>query len=378
METLDRALAWQTAEPIRVQRPGSPEHGGILHGFDQRRGGPLGLYTEITGYAVSLFTFLLGLGGYEKLRMATMEASDYLLRIQDRSGAFPHLPDPRAVDGPWSAYSFDVAACIVGLARCGKLLQGRRYLDSAASAARWLLGLQRPDGSFFAMMDKGGGLRDPGGFYGDGSCIHAKNAIALLELHAATGREEYRRAAERVCDYTLALQSTDGAFRSRPGSPDVFTHAHAYACEGLLYSGVILGEDRFKAAARKGVAWLANHQQDDGGWLSHYNSRPLTRRRVVDAILRPRPSDAAAQSARLFSLMSVMGEGGVAGEGGNDHEGARRAAIGFLLRCQEAGGGFHYRRTRFGLSPFLDTWSAQFAVQAFVWDTRPALVGELF
>ena len=327
MEALDKAIAWQTAEPIRVDRPGSPGHGGILHGIDTRRGQPLGLYTEITGYAVSLFTFLLRIGRVDIQREAAMEAADYLVSIQDETGAYPHLPDPAERHGAWSAYSFDVAACIVGLARLHGLCPGKGYLDSAALATRWLLGLQRPDGSFCAMMVKGGGLRDPGGFFGDGSCIHAKNAIALLEMHAATGREEYRQAASKVCERTLSLQAPDGAFWSGPAARYVFSHAHAYACEGLLYAGIVLGEQRF--------------------------------------------CDAAAQAARLFRLEGSR-------FGGTDHDASRRSAIDFLLRCQDAGGGFHYRRTRFGLSPFMSTWSAQFAAQALAWDSAPASVGDLF
>ena len=85
-EALDRAIAWQTSAPIRVDRPGTPDHGAFLHGFDNRRGGPLGIYTEITGYAVSLFTCLFRLGRSEHLR-AAMEAADYLVRIQQKSGS---------------------------------------------------------------------------------------------------------------------------------------------------------------------------------------------------------------------------------------------------------------------------------------------------
>jgi prenyltransferase beta subunit len=366
MEALERAIAWQTAEPIRVDRPGSPGHGAVLHGIDKRRGRPLGLYTEITGYAVSLFTFLLRLGQSNIHRKAAMDAADYLVRIQQESGAYPHLPDPADRDAPWSAYSFDVAACIVGLARFDRVCPGKGYLDSAMAAARWLLGLQRADGSFFAMMVKGGELRDPEGFFGDGSCIHAKNAIALLELHAASGREEYRRAALKVCEHTLALQAPDGAFWSGPGARYVFSHAHAYACEGLLFAGAILREERFAVAARRGIDWLAGAQEHDGGWLSYYKTPAASRRRVVDAILRPRQSDAAAQAVRLFCLT------------GRTHEARTRAAVDFLLQCQHASGGFHYRRTRFGYSPFLNTWSAQFAVQALTWGSSPADAVDLF
>ena len=363
-EALDKAIAWQTTAPIRVERLDSTGHGAILHGFDERRGGPLGIYTEITGYAVSLFIFLFRLGREEHQKMAT-SAADYLVRIQQKSGEYPQLPDPADEQGSSSAYSFDVAACIVGLARLNMVYPGGGYIDSALAAARWLLTLQRPDGSFFAMMVNGE-RRDPGGFYGDGSCIHAKNAIALLELHAASGNEEYRRAARRVCEHTLTLQASDGAFRCGPEVPYIFSHAHAYACEGLLYAGAILGEERFTLAAHRGIDWLARNQEDDGGWLSYHKVPGVSRIRVLAAIQRPAPSDAAAQAARLFHLA------------GRQHAANRHAAIGFLLECQDTGGGFHHRRTRFGYSSFLSTWSAQFAAQALAWESAQARISDLF
>jgi hypothetical protein len=107
-------------------------------------------------------------------------------------------------------------------------------------------------------------------------------------------------------------------------------------------------------------------QEKDGGWLSHHKTRLFSRRWMVDALLRPRPSDAAAQAVRLFSLV------------GTEHDRGRRLALGFLLSCQDAAGGFHYRRTRRGLSPFLSTWSAQFAAQALAWNSSPAAVEDLF
>jgi len=367
-----RAIAWLTTSPIRVDHPGAPGHGAILHGIDQRRG-PMGLYTEITGYAVSLFASLMpgaqG-GALQTLERAATDAADYLVGIQDKDGAYPHLPDSGARGGagagPWSAYSFDVAACIVGLARLHKAVPDRGYLDSATRAGRWLMGLQRDDGSYVALQRQDGQRPDPGGFYGTGSCIHAKNAIALLELHAATGEPALLRAAEAVCERTLALQAEDGAFWCSPSARYVFSHAHAYACEGLLYAGTVLDAGRLTDSARRGIDWLSRRQGGDGAWLSHHKTKLASRRGLAGALLRPRPTDAAAQAARLFSLA------------GPEHDASRRAALAFVLSCQVPGGGFHYRRTLFGDSPFLNTWSAQFAAQALTWDAAPARAGDLF
>src|SRR5262249_4802946 len=240
-----------------------------------------------------------------------------------------------------------------------------RYLRSGLAAGEWLLGMQRSDGSFSAMALRGRGMKDPGGFFGDGSCIHAKNAIAFLELHAMTGREHFREAAARACRYTLSLQDTDGACWSRPDRSGVFTHAQCYACEGLLFAGHALGQAGYAAAAGRGIQWLADTQGSDGAWLASHKTA-WSRRGTLESIRRPRPSDAAAQAARLFSLTAPR------------YEQKPLSALQVLMGCPKGKGAFSYHRTPFGGTHELSLWSAQCAIQALVWDARSAAIEDLF
>jgi hypothetical protein len=362
-----KALAWHLAPPIRIARPGTRANGAFLHGLDSRSGEPLGVYTEITGYAISLLVFLARTTGDPGLLDSARESADYLIRIQSPEGAFPDLPDPSNPTSDARLFTFDTAICATGLARLYRAVGEDRYRESALAAGRWLLRMRAPDGSFLAQALENGSVQDPGGFYGDGSCIHAKVAMALLELHDVTAIPELRAAAVGVCDHTLRLQDPDGGFFSRPSRRYIFTHAHGYACEGLIHAGTLLAEGRYLESARRGIEWLARKQEPDGGWLSNYRTSFLSpRRRVETAVLRPEPSDATAQAARLFAL---------AGPG---FDLPRRAAIHFLLSCQAPGGGFFHRRTRLGSSRYLYTWCAQFAIQALTWTGHPSRAAELF
>jgi prenyltransferase beta subunit len=357
-----KALSWHCTS-VCVTDPESSTCGAILHGFEGRSGKPLDVYTEATGYAISLFHFLARTRGDAPLLAMAKVAAQFLLRIQANEAAYPQLLNEAAA--PARLYAFDNAVCIVGMVRLQRATGDERYLRSAIAAGEWLLGMQRPDGSFSAMALRGGGMEDPGGFFGDGSCIHAKNAIAFLELHAMTGREQFREAAARACRYTLSLQDTDGAFCSRPDRRYIFTHAHCYACEGLLYAGHALGEPAYTAAAGRGIQWLADAQGSDGAWLaSHETAWSL--RGTLESIRRPRPSDAAAQAARLFSLTAPR------------YEQNRLSALKFLMGCQKNNGAFAYQRTTFGYTHELYTWCAQFAIQALAWDTGRAAIEDLF
>jgi len=356
-EALKRAIEWQVTAPIRIVDRGSTFHGAIRRGVDRRTGKPMEAYTEITGYAISLFEFLRRGRRDARLPDAARDAAEYLLRVQSPQGAYADRE---------RLYSFDTAMGIVGMARLAGASGETRYLDSALAAGRWLLGMQRPDGSFRAMSAEGREAADPGGFFGDGSCIHAKHAIALLELHAVTKETHCQEAARRVCAYTITLQEGDGFVWSTPGRDYVFTHAHAYACEGLIHAGSALGEPRFTEAATKGIEWLAANQRRDGGWSSHYERSRSSGRWVLDALRDPRPCDATSQAARLFRLA------------GDEYEAHRRRALRFMLECQSPEGGFSYLRTRLGLSRMQYTWCAQFAAQALAWNSEPARVSDLF
>jgi hypothetical protein len=357
-----KALSWHSTS-VFVTDSESSKCGAILHGFDGRSGKPLDVYTEATGYAISLFHFLARTRDDAPLLAMAKEAAEFLMRIQAGGAAYPQPSNGAAA--PARLYAFDNAVCIVGMARLLRATGDERYLRSALVAGEWLLGMQRPDGSFSAMALRGGRMEDPGAFFGDGSCIQAKIAIAFLELHAMTGREQFREAASRVCRYTLSLQDTDGAFWSRPDRREVFTHAHCYACEGLLFAGHGLGESRYTTAAGRGIQWLADAQGSDGAWLASYKTA-WSLRGTLESIRRPRPSDAAAQAARLFSLTAPR------------YEPNRLSALQFLLGCQKSNGAFSYQRTTFGYTHELYTWCAHFAIQALAWDTRSAAIEDLF
>jgi len=363
---IDRAIAWHRSDAIRVVDARSPSRGAFRHGFDAARRRPLGIYTEITGYGVSLFVFLKRAREDRSFLDVAEEAGDFLVRIQAADGSFPDSRDPADPAVPRKHFSFDTAACVVGLARLARSTGHTRHAEAAARAGPWLLRMQRPDGSFCAMTDHDLRLEDPGGFFGDGSCIHAKNAIALLELRALTGEDRYRDAAARCCDHTISLQDGDGAFFCTPRRDEVFTHAHAYACEGLLYAGRALGEGRYVSAAELGARWLQGSQRRGGGWPARAKLTGPARERVAHALVGPLPADAAAQAVRLFALL------------GSPFDDARRRAVRFLAGFQGRAGGLAYRRTRLGYSSMLYTWPTQFAIQGFTWDGVAATIHDLF
>jgi uncharacterized protein YyaL (SSP411 family) len=359
------AIKWLTSEPVLVTSETETD-GSFLRGVEGRRGKSLGIYTEITGYAVSLFTYLYQITTEKRFLDIATRAARFLLAVQAPAGGYYDWSDHPHDENRKKLYAFDTAMCMVGLLRLDGCTGFTEFAEGARTAGEWLLKMQRPDGSFAAMVGEDVGAVNPGHFFSDGSCIHAKNSLALLELYRKTGRTQFREAAIRACDYAMGLQASDGAFWAVPKRDYVFTHAHCYACEGLLYTGQVAEEPRFVRAAEKGIEWLASVQEADGGWRSSYKQALFTRHRLATLVRSPRASDASAQAARLFRLM------------GDRYLAPYQSAVAFLHRSQASDGGWYYLKTRSGYSSFVCTWATQFAIQALTWNTLPASVEDLF
>ncbi len=363
----------------RVSARGDPCYGAFRRGVVGQHSTPLGAYTEITGYGLSLLSFLVeqlaGALPLDRTKLTSgvvRPSADFLFRVQRGDGAYGEwTPSAKCSDEMW-AYSFDTAVCARGLIAAYRLTEDERYLRSAIAAGQWLLSMQKPDGTFYS-LSLGARERpvDAGGFFGDGSVIQAKIGMVLTELWVLTGEEGFRLAAARTCESAGRLQRADGAFWATRERSYVFSHAHCYACEGLLYVGSLLQRGDLEEAASRGVRWLASRFVEEGRLMSRYHisAKPdFWRVRISQAIKRHEPFDALAQSARLFLVLNSDGE----------FRSACTVAFKRLLCFQQPDGGFAYMRTRFGRSHERYTWPAQFAVQALAWMLVPPRIHDLF
>jgi hypothetical protein len=125
------------------------------------------------------------------------------------------------------------------LAEAGRLLDRRDLIDRAQALARFLLDVMTRDGRLCHAW-RAGILRSEG-FLAD----HAQAGLGLVELHAATGDQQWLQAAHRLAEQIVERfhDATDGFFDSEPGSlplraRDLFDGAvpsgTAAACELLL------------------------------------------------------------------------------------------------------------------------------------------------
>lgn len=101
---------------------------------------------------------------------------------------------------------------------------------------------------------------------------HVYNTRATWPLLAAglvAGERRLVAAARRHLDWALTQQTSSGWFRTNAFVPgrSPFTHTIAYAMRGLLESAVLLREDKYMAAALRAGRGVAAAQRTDG-WLA--------------------------------------------------------------------------------------------------------------
>jgi len=319
-KTQESILSWTVDSGVYIGDINHPAYGGVHAGYDTKLKKWLFIYNEIIGYTISMLCMLYRMTGQPQYLDRAKASALFLLRhqISKDSGYvagsfceglnFPDLgPMPRC-------YSFDTAMCIQGLLDLYQITGEKALLEAAEAAGKWLLSMQDLSGFFLSFCDVETSRRGDSGpfFYQDKGCLHAKHAIALLKLHAANGNPKYQIAAEKVCDWVLSLQDSDGAFWANTTHSYVYVHAHCYATEGLFFASEKLKIPAYSNAVTHACDWLDAKIDTRDGILGTHKARngfrPIeakTSKHLFKLLRRVFPrqeiaTDATIQSARLF------------------------------------------------------------------------------
>ncbi|MGH2874089.1 MAG: hypothetical protein ACRDL5_16705, partial [Solirubrobacteraceae bacterium] len=131
----------------------------------------------------------------------------------------------------------------------------------ALRMADWLCVVQMDDGAVLSGLL--GAPRGPAVF-NTGQAV-----FGWVAAHERTGEDRYATAASRACEWLLACQDADGAWRR---NLSLMTSAPVHTYNGrcawaLIYAAQALGEPRFAESAHAASEWVLG-QQNDVGWFS--------------------------------------------------------------------------------------------------------------
>ncbi len=255
------------------------------------------------------------------------KAADWLMGAQVTSGGDWQVKAKNTAPGGW-AFEFansiypdidDTAEALIALNRV-ELPDSRRQKEAIRRGAEWILGVQSKNGGW-AAFDKDNTRRAVAEmpFADFGEMIDPPSADVTAHVVEALSRLGYPQDAQplrKAIEYLWSEQETDGSWFGRWGVNYIYgTGAVLPALESARND---MGGER----VRRAVAWLADHQNEDGGWGETCAS-------YADPTLAGKGPSAASQTA--WALLALM----AAGEWESE---AVRRGIRYLTSTQQADG----------------------------------------
>jgi hypothetical protein len=303
---LEAAVRWLCLTHDVTGRRGSSKGFSLLHGWRPA-------YPETTGYVIGTLLDHAAKTDEEELRRRAREMGDWEIEVQNPDGG---VMEGAFASPPTKSVVFNTGMGIFGWVDLHEAFGDERYLEAGRRAGRFLAGVQHDDGTWQGEHT----------LHANPHTYHSRVDWALLRLAQATGDDELRTAAVRNLDWVLSTQQENGWFEwcnFRAGDlPN--SHGLAYTMRGLLESSVLLGDERYLAAALRtahamlgvfrrlkrlpgtydrdwnpGVDWVCvtGLAQTGGVWLRLYQE-------TGDAVLRQAGIEAVEQAAALQSRSS--------------------------------------------------------------------------
>jgi hypothetical protein len=320
-QRLKRALVWLLDSGIQ-QAPGTSDAGGVWAWIDEDTRKPSYLYSEITGYFLSLCVQIhrqladLDPGSETERRARWLgraeAAAAWLLDCaQDKSGAIlsrKYLDAQAEARDPWSFAGgrvafFDCAMVGFGLVQLARATGEPRWLEGAERIGAYLLAQHETadHGHRFAAFDVHAGVPVAEGtrwsqHFGP---FELKSALFLDSLADATQDTKYRGLLERILEYAVASQHPSGRFPTHPRGESTHLHPHCYTIEGLLYLVVARGRSELLPRVERALDWMFSTCLVGDTPLEQWSERSET-------VIPGTRSDALAQALRAYEIVKGL------------------------------------------------------------------------
>jgi hypothetical protein len=268
--SLAAALGWLRDSGIQAGAGAGADAGGVYAWLDGATGRPSYLYSEITGYFITLCVKLDRLGlGADWLPRARAAATWIVERAEDPR-------EPGAILGRRHADPADEAADEFSFAR------RRVPFFDAAIAGYGLVALHRADGDprWLAAARRIAAFLERA-FLAGGPPAHAtwdlaagapvapgprwsrhfgpfelKAALFLDALAAVTGEARLAAHVDAILARALAAQQPDGRFPTHPDGDATHLHPHCYTLEGLAALIARRGRRDLAGPLARGATWM--------------------------------------------------------------------------------------------------------------------------
>lgn len=248
---LKGAIDWLCrAQDVRADHS---DAGGVAAGWSFEDGWLPG-YPETTGYIIETFLAAAPVLERPALIDRAQRMIDWELSLQAPDGAFPgHFGEPGS-----HPVIFNQGQIMHGLVAGYTQTARQDCLEAGLRAAKWLVAQQDADGCYRKFEHNG-----------VPHVYNTRSVWALAAMGVIADETEFIAAARRNLDWALTQQTASGWFSTNAFVPGrhPFTHTIAYAIRGFIEVGVLLGEQRYLQAAEAAARGIMAVQREDG-WLA--------------------------------------------------------------------------------------------------------------
>ncbi|HEU5120572.1 MAG TPA: hypothetical protein VFT71_06265 [Candidatus Nitrosocosmicus sp.] len=290
-DIIDHSIKWLLFSDIRVKE-GKDQ--GALYGWKDLTDSSLPfIYSEIVGYAITCYSWIYR----EKENKLALDAAEEGYQWIRNNLNNNLLPAGKINENNYfvlkgdlqnQIYSFDNGMIIAGLLNLHKINQNSEILNLALIMADELIDKFWKEDRMVALLDASFNQTD----YGKGKWstisgpYHTKIVFGLIKLFKATGNTRYRDISCLLCDFGLKMQDKDGHFITNEDKDLTFLHPHLYSCEGLLYSGIELMENKYFEASLRGLEWTIKLMEANNGLLPRSTKENVEQSDCIAQLLR--------------------------------------------------------------------------------------------
>ena len=231
-------------------------------------------YPEITGYGLTLLTYLHKLEGDNHYLAKAEVAADWIINkvIDDDGGCFscfPYISEYKKNEGV--KFTFDSGIILNGLVNLYRHTGEKKYLEASKKIGNWMLSMQNPDGSFIPYRDAVGQNKNTMETWSTQSGSYlSKVCIGLLNLYDIIGDENLIVGVKQSLRDSNKWRQANGRFRTYADYDSSNFHPHCYSCESYFVAGQFFDDIKHLKIATEGSKFLLHNLSTDGKIPRHY------------------------------------------------------------------------------------------------------------
>lgn len=232
------------------------------------------LYPEITGYAITLLSFLYQITKDDIYMIRAKKAAQWIIgeAIHPAGGVLTRKytldADEHYSFERGNIYTFDCVMAAFGMIKLYRILKERKYLDVAKDIINFLINnLLKENGLFYSVFDTKNNKthQDNRKWSSQSGSFHCKLSLCLCELADITENDYYKDLTTNLINSSIENFYKDKRFITNISDGSSHFHPYCYTIEGIFYYSCKLKDDKYRKIAEDAFDWILKFQESDGG-----------------------------------------------------------------------------------------------------------------